>query len=64
MTLKKKLNKFLSGQTTLEYVMLLTVIALVTLLAFSAFYPQVKRTIQGDAHTIGFFQNAVDRVMR
>ncbi len=58
MSLKKNLEK---GQASLEYFILFAVIAILTLVSLSTFYPQVKNIIQGEQ---GFFQRAAGRISK
>lgn len=58
MDLKKYLIR---GQAALEYFILFSVIALLTLLSLSSFFPKVQEAIQGKD---GFFQKAVERIIK
>jgi Flp pilus assembly pilin Flp len=47
------------GQAALEYFIIFTIIAVLTILSFSTFLPKVKEAIQGSG---GFFQNAARQI--
>jgi len=51
--------KFNSGQASLEYFILFAIIAVLTILSFSSFFPKVKEAIQGKD---GFFQKAATAI--
>jgi hypothetical protein len=59
MSLKKNL---IIGQVALEYFILFSLIALITLLSLSSFHQRLKDSLQGTPDVKGFFQNAVDRM--
>lgn len=59
MGLKKNLKL---GQASLEYFILFAVIAILTILSFASFFPNLQATIQGTSTTTGFFQRAAERI--
>lgn len=61
MSLKKYLKTKI-GQSTLEYFILFSIIAGLSLLSITTFYPRVRAAIQGTETERGFFQIAVQRI--
>lgn len=59
MTLKKFLKN--KGQASLEYVILFSIIAVLTIVSLSTFYPKMKASMVGDK---GFFQTVVERIIQ
>jgi len=57
-------HKFLTGQASLEYFILLAVIVAITILAGNTFLANLSATIQGTSTTKGVFQRAVDRIIQ
>lgn len=69
MALKKFLRKIKiedKGQVSLEYVILFSIIAVVTIVSLSTFYPEVKKAMMGDGkpENKGFFQTVVERIIK
>ncbi|MCX5703994.1 MAG: hypothetical protein NT066_05865 [Candidatus Omnitrophica bacterium] len=59
MSLKKSLK---TGQVSLEYFILFSIVAGLSFLSISTFYPRVRQAIQGSETETGFFQGAVQRI--
>jgi len=55
-------HKFLTGQASLEYFILLAVIVAITILAGNTFIANLSATIQGTSTTKGVFQRAAERI--
>ncbi len=54
--------KVKKGQAAIEYFILFTIIAVITILSFSTFLPKVKEAIQGSNESAGFFQKAAQQI--
>lgn len=61
MNLKKNLER---GQASLEYFIIFSIIAILTILSFSSFLPLVQQAVQGTATQPGFFQKAEARITK
>jgi|GEM_PF-2106188 len=58
----KKYLKIKIGQSTLEYFILFSIIAGLSILSLSSFYPKVRAAIQGTEEQEGLFQIAFKRL--
>jgi len=47
------------AQASLEYFVLFSMMAILTILSLSAFFPKLQRVLQGNGSTEGFFQKAI-----
>lgn len=63
MTFKKssEITEKKSGQACLEYLLILTVIALITILSFSSFFTDIKKAAFEPG---GFLHYAVERIIK
>ena len=57
-------KSFKRGQAALEYFILFSMIAMLTILSLSTLHPKVKESLQGAAGRDGFFQVAFERLTR
>lgn len=67
MTFKKFLEIFnyrKNGQSSLEYVLIFSILILLTLISFTTFFPKVQDAILGTETKAGFFQSAANRMTR
>ncbi|MBL7152050.1 MAG: hypothetical protein ISS89_05660 [Candidatus Omnitrophica bacterium] len=54
-------HKSLTGQASLEYFIIFSVIALLTILSLSSFFPRIQQAMQGEA---GYFQKAAEEIIK
>ncbi len=59
---KLKIREHKSGQAVVEYFILFTVIAVLTVLSLSSFLTQVQTIMQGNETEEGYFERTVERI--